>query len=299
MNHPIQATAMDDTMGPREIGALMGKLREDFALTQQQVSQQLHIRTRYVAAIEAGTPEVMPGKVYARGYVQTYAEFLGLHVSQVLAQYFIPEAADAPATAALPASRHMPRYAPSSPSRWRGYAILAVVAAGVAFGLGQLPDNSGSGDDAEIASSVAPVPEEMLQYLRTGMMPTAANYDCLMRDRLLGCLSLDAAAHRIIRSRNEGAMQWMEPMDVSALAVPLPVVEPEEVAVVPDAPEAQSTPPARVAPTEKESPPVKAETAKKSADKITPPRADKNEPASLLEEIFSTEDVLTPSGDND
>lgn len=77
-----------ETMTPKEIGAYMGGLREHFKLSLQDVSERLHIRVRYVQAIEQSQIEQLPGKVYARGYVHTYAEFLGLDADQVAAQWF-------------------------------------------------------------------------------------------------------------------------------------------------------------------------------------------------------------------
>ncbi|MBX9725674.1 MAG: helix-turn-helix domain-containing protein, partial [Rickettsiales bacterium] len=41
-------------MTPREIGSQMAALREQFGLTPQEVSERLHIRTRYIHAIEEG-----------------------------------------------------------------------------------------------------------------------------------------------------------------------------------------------------------------------------------------------------
>ncbi len=93
------------TMSRADIGPYMRSLREHYTLSQQDVSERLHIRGRYVYAIEAGEFDALPGQVYAKGYVHTYAEFLGLDAEQVVGicfgsapvretqQHFIPETA--------------------------------------------------------------------------------------------------------------------------------------------------------------------------------------------------------------
>jgi transcriptional regulator with XRE-family HTH domain len=60
------------------IGHYLKALREHYGLSYQDVTDQLRIRSKYVEALEEGWLEELPGKVYTIGYLQTYAEFLGV-----------------------------------------------------------------------------------------------------------------------------------------------------------------------------------------------------------------------------
>jgi cytoskeletal protein RodZ len=174
-----------------DIGPYMRGLREHFSLSQQDVSERLHIRHRYIEAIEAGNYEAMPGRAYAKGYVHTYAEFLGLDADQVVEicfgiepvreqqKHYVPE----------PQKRVNTRSNISAP--WRSLAILGVIAAIAVLGLVQF--SGGSGEEGNSTETVAEVPEEMLAQTRTLLMPSATNSDCLQETGPLGCI-LDSAS---------------------------------------------------------------------------------------------------------
>lgn len=61
------------------------RLRKD--LTEKEVADQLHITMHYVRAIESNSFEKLPGAVFAKGYIKSYALFLGLEASQVIGSY--------------------------------------------------------------------------------------------------------------------------------------------------------------------------------------------------------------------
>ncbi|MCY0900937.1 MAG: DUF4115 domain-containing protein [Firmicutes bacterium] len=62
----------------RELGELLRKTREDKRISVAEAVEATKVRSRYLQAIEAGDHGILPGKVYARGFVRTYADFLGL-----------------------------------------------------------------------------------------------------------------------------------------------------------------------------------------------------------------------------
>ncbi len=76
---------MDDSYS--EIGTLLRLAREERKLTQEQVSHLLHIRLRYVEALEQGRLGELPGSVYTKGYLQAYALFLGLDKDEILHRF--------------------------------------------------------------------------------------------------------------------------------------------------------------------------------------------------------------------
>ena len=57
-------------------GDLLKSKREEQGLTIEQVSHALHIRPRYLAALEANDWSVLPSDVQAKGFLRLYADYL-------------------------------------------------------------------------------------------------------------------------------------------------------------------------------------------------------------------------------
>jgi cytoskeleton protein RodZ len=68
-------------------GSLLAEARKARGLDEKQVADQLHITVHYVKAIEADLYEKLPGAIFARGYIKSYASFLGLDVEDILSRY--------------------------------------------------------------------------------------------------------------------------------------------------------------------------------------------------------------------
>lgn len=62
----------------QEIGVWLRRKREEYKLDLSAVAQELHIRPRYLAALEEGNIAELPGEAYARGYLANYVGYLGL-----------------------------------------------------------------------------------------------------------------------------------------------------------------------------------------------------------------------------
>ncbi|MBX5475019.1 MAG: DUF4115 domain-containing protein [Thermoleophilia bacterium] len=61
-----------------EIGPSLREARLKQGLTPEDVQKAIRIRDRYLFAIEEERWELLPGEAYAKGFLRTYAEFLGL-----------------------------------------------------------------------------------------------------------------------------------------------------------------------------------------------------------------------------
>lgn len=72
----------------RELGELLRRSREEQNITVAQAVEATKVRARYLLAIEAGDLTILPGKVYARGFVRAYADYLGLR-GQELANLYL------------------------------------------------------------------------------------------------------------------------------------------------------------------------------------------------------------------
>ncbi|MCB1539139.1 MAG: helix-turn-helix domain-containing protein [Rhodospirillales bacterium] len=60
------------------VGEVLRRARVQFGLELPYVGAQLNIRPEHLAAIEAGDISRLPGRVYAIGFVRTYADYLRL-----------------------------------------------------------------------------------------------------------------------------------------------------------------------------------------------------------------------------
>jgi hypothetical protein len=208
-------TRLPETLTAPEIGVEMARLRAQFGLTPQEVSERLHIRPRYIAAIEEGKLELMPGKVYARGYVHTYAEFLGLDGAQIVGLCFAGEPPANAQTIPLPPLKARG----VTPRQSRRLVVVGVAALAVLVlasqWLGEQPDTSAT----QPQSRVAPVPSAMLAQLRVQVMPVASNRECLLGASALGC-TLNDGTVQVIRALSAPLiLPWAEPIDVSDLTL--------------------------------------------------------------------------------
>jgi cytoskeleton protein RodZ len=68
----------DNGKGAGQIGPILEKKRLEKGLSLKEVEQATKIRTRYLEGLEREDPTVLPDPVYARGFLKTYANFLGL-----------------------------------------------------------------------------------------------------------------------------------------------------------------------------------------------------------------------------
>lgn len=62
----------------KELGQVLRMKRESMGLSLSEVEVKTKIRKRYLEALEQGDWSVLPGDVYARGFIRSYAEILGL-----------------------------------------------------------------------------------------------------------------------------------------------------------------------------------------------------------------------------
>ena len=67
------------------LGERFRAAREERGLTLSEVGEQLRIRSVYLAAIEEENWKAIGAPVYIRGFLRTYARFLGLDPEEALA----------------------------------------------------------------------------------------------------------------------------------------------------------------------------------------------------------------------
>jgi transcriptional regulator with XRE-family HTH domain len=110
------------------VGSSLRQARERRGLELADVERDTCIRVRYLRALEEERFELLPGRAYARGFLRTYAHYLGLDADRFvdeLASRLPPEEEAPIAPAQRGERRRLPAPAPLA-------AILLVAAAAVA-----------------------------------------------------------------------------------------------------------------------------------------------------------------------
>ncbi len=54
------------------------EIREQLGLSIDDVAKSINIKREYLAALEGGNFEIIPGPVYVNGYLKLYAKYLGI-----------------------------------------------------------------------------------------------------------------------------------------------------------------------------------------------------------------------------
>lgn len=161
---------MADKQQLEHIGAYLRELREHYRLSAQDVAARLHIRPRYIEALEEGRIDELPGKVYTLGYVQTYAEFLGADAQKIIAEYQEIQQLDTRESFKI-IEPHQPQGAPAL-RLLAGCAILLLLA----FIIWQV---MGQHEHVETTPMVEAVPEQMMASAARTLIVTSHNKQCL------------------------------------------------------------------------------------------------------------------------
>lgn len=70
-----------------DIGRYLRDSRESLGLELNAIAAVLNIRAKYLYAIEQGDLAALPGSIYTKGYIQSYATYLGLDKDAVSTAY--------------------------------------------------------------------------------------------------------------------------------------------------------------------------------------------------------------------
>jgi len=165
------------------LGERFRAAREARGLTLSDVSEQLRIRAVYLAAIEEENWPAIGAAVYARGFLRTYARFLGLDPEESVAAFNASSGAAAPAStapAASPAEPPHPIAGPRqglSPVIWIASLVAIALVAYVVYNAMTLnrPSTSAIDTTATLAASSSPLPSNSPGPAATDIAATAAS----------------------------------------------------------------------------------------------------------------------------
>jgi cytoskeletal protein RodZ len=92
-----------------EIGSSLRAAREHQGLELSAVERETRIRTKYLQALEDERFALLPGTAYVKGFLRTYADFLGLDGMRFVEEYNERFAPAEPLEAAPPVRVRRPR----------------------------------------------------------------------------------------------------------------------------------------------------------------------------------------------
>lgn len=73
--------------GAETVGDILHEKRRRNVFSLEDVAKKLKIQTRYLRALEKGDYKELPANVYTRGFIKSYADYLGLDPEGILALY--------------------------------------------------------------------------------------------------------------------------------------------------------------------------------------------------------------------
>jgi cytoskeleton protein RodZ len=164
-------------MGRQSPGEYLRKLREEKGHTHAAVGTALHLTVHYIKALESDEYGKLPGLTFVKGYLRSYARFLGADVDNVLARF------DEHITGLLDAGMHTARVERSKRRqdqalRWAvgaGFVVIAALAVGwwVVSGGQDAPEAAQPGSNAAQAATVNTAPPVASSTLAPRATPTA------------------------------------------------------------------------------------------------------------------------------
>ncbi|MCQ2559237.1 MAG: DUF4115 domain-containing protein [Clostridia bacterium] len=123
-----------------EIGKSLREAREAKHLSLSEAEEKLKIRSRYLEALENEDFTVLPEKVYARGFLRSYAQFLGLDAELLLQEFEALKAEEAPEEESKASPSYEQSFAVPNKKTWIkiivGALVLVIIIWWIIAGLG-------------------------------------------------------------------------------------------------------------------------------------------------------------------
>lgn len=149
--------------GVFDIGASLAAARETRGYSLADAERLTHVRVKYLAALERGEFDALPGRTYARAFLRTYATALGLEPDRFVAAFeeMVPEPAEEPIAVGTPRRRHVIR-----PTFLAAIAAVGVVVGVAAWGASS--HNTKTPPQTPVAVPTAQVTTKPKTVVQTG-----------------------------------------------------------------------------------------------------------------------------------
>lgn len=89
----------------QHLGQQLRKAREEKGICLTTIQEVTKIRRHYLEALERGEFDVVPGEVYLKGFIRSYARVVGIDPEPLIDEYVALRAREAQADCAVPRSR--------------------------------------------------------------------------------------------------------------------------------------------------------------------------------------------------
>src|SRR5438132_13616275 len=107
-------------------GEELRQAREERGISLRQISDATHIGVRFLQAIESDNYSILPGGIFTRSFVRSYARYIGIDEEQALARYnqqLEEQGGEPPRT---PAAR-FEGIEDEEPSSWGSISLIALI----------------------------------------------------------------------------------------------------------------------------------------------------------------------------
>lgn len=150
----------------RSAGALLREAREAKGLDEKAIADKLHITVHYIKALESDQFEKLPGTIFARGYLKSYAGLVEADKTEIISRFEAITGSSSPAqssatgiTTRTAASGHWSPQGRSSArnTRWV-FASLGVFVVG-SIGLWLYSSITGDAVETQLATTASQRPE--------------------------------------------------------------------------------------------------------------------------------------------
>lgn len=140
-----------------EVGDILRRARLHYGQSLQDIERTLRIRESQIDAIERGEVDKLPGRVYAIGFVRSYAEYLGLDGDKIVHLFKVQYMDVSPSRKELvfPVAASETR----TPPVW--LIVVSIVVAVAILAAWTIRNRT----DRSAVAQVPPVPEEITQRL--------------------------------------------------------------------------------------------------------------------------------------
>ncbi len=226
------AEIQDDNL---PVGEILRRARVYYNQSIDDVGGILRIRAAHLEAIEEGRIEDLPGRVYAFGFVRTYAEYLGLDGEKIVRLFknqIGVQVVDRP-------DLHMPVAASESKSPNLFIIVGSLVVLAAAIGSMMFMGERSKTAGPTVSREIPPVPQEM--YEDTGAVgpfqpaPGTAQTSVAGTQPAQTAVTPDSAAPAkpapLVLKLKESA--WVEIRDVSGKALLSRILKPGDSYIVP------------------------------------------------------------------
>jgi transcriptional regulator with XRE-family HTH domain len=159
-------------MSVHELGKALTQARNARGLTLHDVERDTRISSKYLKALEEGQLEALPAPVYARAFMRTYAQYLGLNARDMVQQ--MPGAKPEPELPPFPDVTREARL-PLLSGSWliAGVVVVLMLVVGLVLFWNR------GGDDATVTSGPPPVDQPVGEGAEEPQPPAGAETEPL------------------------------------------------------------------------------------------------------------------------